>query len=224
MTDDRKSGIALIVGSVGGLITMAIHPTGGGNLTAEQVAHLMSLSGVAHSLAMISVLLLLLGAFGLTRSIAAADRTAFSALVTFGFASVAVLIATAVSGFIIPSIMKHMAHDVPASARQWQIVIDGIFQINQAFSRIYSVTASVAIILWSISLWSVSALRNGGAGRGTAIYGCIISALIIAGVGSGHVRLDVHGMAAVWLGQAIWFIAVGWQLYSRPAAAAAAAQ
>ena len=226
MTDDRKSGIVLIAGSLGGMLTMALHPTAAVSLTAEQVAHLSVISGAAHSIAMVSVLLLFLGACGLTRGIAAADRLAFAALVTFGFACVAVLIATAVSGFIVPAIMKHMVRDLAAAARQWQIVkgrlfdmsgdlkqivIDGVFQINQAFSRVYSVAASIAIILWSIS-----ALRNGGFGRATAIYGCFVSALIILGIGIGHLRLDVHGMAVIMLGQVVWFILVGYQLSSRP--------
>ena len=214
MTDDRKSGIALIAGSLGGILTMAIHPTAGGSLMADQVGHLSLVSGIAHSIAMVSVLLLFLGACGLTRSIAAADRMAFAAIVTFGFACVAVLVATAVSGFIVPSIMKHMVRDVPANAHQWQIVIDGIFQINQAFSRIYSVAASLAIILWS-----ASALRNGGFGRGVATYGWVISALIMVAIGVGHLRLDVHGMAVVLLAQTIWFIVVGYQLCSRPGSA-----
>jgi len=215
MTDDRKSGVALIAGSLGGILTMAMHPMGTASLTAEQVGHLFALSGAVHSLAMVSVLLLFLGACGLARRLAAVDRISFAAIVTFGFACVAVVIAAAVSGFIVPSIWEHMVRDVPAAAHQWQIVIDGIFQINQAFARIYSVGASMAIILWSIS-----ALRNGGLGRGVAIYGCVISLLIIAGVGVGHLRLDVHGMAAIWLGQAIWFILVGSQLCSRKRAIA----
>jgi hypothetical protein len=212
MTDDRKAGIALIAGSLGGILTMAMHPTGTASLTAEQVGHLMALSGAVHSIAMVSVLLLFLGACGLARRIAAADRISFAAIVTFGFACVAVVIATAVSGFIVPDIMKHMGRDVPTAAHQWQIVIDSIFQINQAFARIYSVAASIAMILWS-----VSGLRNGGIGRGVAIYGCVISALIILGIGVGHLRLDVHGMTVIWLGHAIWFILVGSQLCSRPA-------
>ena len=117
---------------------------------------------------------------------------------------------TAVSGFIVPSIMRHMILDVPATAQQWTIVIDGIFQINQAFARVYSVAASLAIILWS-----VSALRNGGLGRGVATYGCVIALLIIVGIVIGHLRLNVHAMAMVVLGQAIWSVIVGAQLYSR---------
>ena len=38
MTDERKSAIALIAGSIGGIVTMAIHPTAGhGPLTPNQV-------------------------------------------------------------------------------------------------------------------------------------------------------------------------------------------
>jgi hypothetical protein len=209
MTDNRKSGIALIAGSVGVIVTMALHPVPSASLTPEQVDHLMSLSGIAHSLAIVSALSLFLGACGLARSLAAADRLSFAALVTFALACVGIFIATTVSGFIVPSIVHRMTHDAPESARQWQIVIYGIFQINQAFASIYSVVASAAIILWSIS-----ALRNGGLALGTAIYGCIISPLIIAGICVGHLRMDVHGMAAVVLGHAIWFILVGGQLYS----------
>jgi hypothetical protein len=212
MTDDRKAGIALIAGSLGGILTMALHPTGSASLSAEQVSRLMETSWIAHSIAMASMLLLFLGACGLTRRIAAADRFSFAAIVTFGFACVAVLIATAVSGFIIPAIMKRMVSDVPAAAHQWQIVMAGIFQINQAFARIYSVAASIATILWS-----VSALRNRGLGRGVAIYGCVVAPLTILGIGIGHLQPNVHGMAVIWLGQAIWFILVGSQLYSRPA-------
>jgi len=212
MTDDRKAGIALIAGSLGGILTMALHPTGSASLSAEQVSRLMEASWIAHSIAMVSMLLLFLGACGLTRRIAAADRFSFAAIVTFGFACVAVLIATAVSGFIIPAIMKRMVSDVPAAAHQWQIVMAGIFQINQAFASIYSVAASMATILWS-----VSALRNRGLRRGVAIYGCVVAPLTILGIGIGHLRPDVHGMAVIWLGQAIWFILVGFQLYSRAA-------
>jgi len=211
MTDDRKAGIALIAGSVGGILTMAVHPTGAASLTADQVAHLSLVSAAAHSLAMLSVLLLFLGACGLTRRLAADDRVSFAAIVTYGFACVAIMVAAAVSGFIVPDIMKHMVRDDPAAAHQWQIVIVGIFQINQAFARIYSVAASIAIILWS-----TCALRNGGLGRGVAIYGCVIAPILILGIAIGHLRLDVHGMTVVMLGQVIWFIVVGSQLCSRP--------
>ncbi len=208
MTDNRKSGIALIAASLGGIVTMAIHPTAGGALTAAQVDRLAVVSGVAHGIAILSVVVMFLGACGLAKGIAAGDRIAFAGIVTFGFACVAIFIAATVSGFIVPVTMKHMLRDA-ANMHMWQVVIDGIFQINQAFAKIFSVAASLAVMLWSIS-----ALRNGGLSRSLAVYGCIISGLIIVGVCIGQLRLNVHGMAVVWLGQAIWFIIAGAQLCS----------
>jgi heme A synthase len=207
MTDDRKAGIALIAGSLGGILTMAIHP-GQAWLPIDHT-HLSILSGAAHSLAMLSVLLLFLGSYRLAQRLAATDRISFAAIVTYGFACIASMIAAAVSGFIMPNIMARMARDVPAAAHQWQILITGMFQVNQAFSRIFAVATSVAIVLWS-----VSALRNGGLGRGVATYGCIIGSLIILGIALGHLRLDVHGMAIVALGQVVWFILVGFRMLS----------
>jgi hypothetical protein len=208
MTDNRKSGIALIAGSLGGIVTMAIHPTAGGVLTPAQFERLAVVSAVAHSLAMISFLLLFLGACGLTLRLAHPNRLAFSALVIYGFAAVAVLIATAVSGFIVPNIMRHMVRDAPAAAPQWRIVIDSVFQINQAFAGIFTVAASA-----SMALWSAAALRNGGLPRATATYGCVIAPLLILGICVGHLRLDVHGMAIVVLCQTIWFVCAGVELY-----------
>jgi hypothetical protein len=217
MTETRASGTALIAGTLGGILTMAIHPTGGGSLNADQIAHLSLVSGIAHSIAILSFVLMFLGACGLTRRLAAfagkpnPDHLAFAAVVTFGFACVAILNAAAVSGFIVPNIMRHMVRDGAATLPQYHLIIDAVFQFNQAFARLYSVGTSIAM-----ALWSASALRNGGLGRGISIYGCVVSTLITLGIVVGHLRLNVHGMAIVVLGQAVWFIIAGVQLCRRP--------
>jgi ABC-type multidrug transport system fused ATPase/permease subunit len=204
MTDNRKAGWALILGSVGGMVTMAIHPVGGGKLSAEQVGHLMSMSGIAHGLALVSVLLLFPGTCGLAKFLAGPDRMAFSALVTYGFAAVAIMIAASVSGWIVPDIMKLMTRDVAANEGTWRMMIASIFRINQAMARIYSVGAAVAI-----TLWSVCCLREGRLSRGMAIFGCVTAPLIAVLIFVGHLRLDVHGMTVVMLSEVIWFVGMG---------------
>ena len=217
MTDDRKSGLAFIAGSLGGIVTMAIHPTAGGALAPDQVEHLATMSGIAHSIALVSFLLLFLGALGLTRRLASReapgnpDRLALIALATYAFAAVALMVATSVSGYVIPGIMRHIVRDTAANAPQWTLVIDAVFQFNQAFARIYSIAASLAILLWSIA-----ALRNGGLGRGVSIYGCVIAPLLIVLIAVGHLRLNVHGMAIVVLAHAIWLVIAGVELLRQP--------
>jgi heme A synthase len=222
MTDDRKSGIAFLAGSLGGIVTMAIHPTGGGVLTPEQADRLALGSGIAHTLAMVSFLLLFLGALGLTRRLAvkdsstSPDRLAIAAIVVFGFAAMALLIATAVSGFIVPDLIRRMIRDAANSA-QWHPIIEAVFAFNQAFARIYSVAASVAILLWS-----ASAIRNGGLNRGNAVYGSIAAVVLTVLIAVGHLRLNVHGMGVVVLAQAIWFVLAGVEMMreAKPAARA----
>jgi len=148
-----------------------------------------------------------LGVCGLTRHLARPNRLAFSAMVAYCFAAVAVLIATAVSGFIVPQIMLRMAQDVPSAASQWHIAIVSIFQINQAFSKIYTVAVSVAM-----GLWSISALRHGGLGRKISLYECLAAVVLVLAIASGLLKLDVHGMTIVVLAQAIWFVGAGMQL------------
>lgn len=203
MTDDRKAGLALILGALGTIVTMILHPVAGGLMTQAQVERLALVSGIAHSLAIVSVLVLFLGCCGLTRRIATGDRIAFTALVTFALSIVAVLIATAVSGFIVPNLIRKMAHDIP-NTPLWRIEIISMFQVNQAFAAIFSVAALVAIILWSVAM-----LRQKTFSRTIAVYGCIVSPLLALLIVLGRLPLNVHGMGIVALGMTIWFVGAG---------------
>lgn len=204
MTDNRKAGIALIAGAVGGIVTMAVHPHRADSMTPDQIPHLVVTSGLAHSLAIVSFVVLFLGACGLTRRIAGPDRLAFAGLVVYGFAAVAVMMAAAVSGFVMPHILLDEVSDARAAAPQWQIVAASIFQINQAFAGIFSIGLSAAIVLWSVSI-----VRNGGLPRWIAVYGCVAAPLFAVLVVVGHVRMDVHGMIVLVLIQAVWYVGAG---------------
>lgn len=211
MTDDRKSGYLLILGSLGGIVTMAIHPSG--RIVPAQVEHLATVSAIAHSLAMVSFLAVFLGSLGLTVRLTRRDtqpnrdRLALAGLVVFGFGCLALLIATAVSGFIWPSIMRMAVADPAANLPEWTRLLRATFEFNQAFARIYSVAACFAI-----TLWSVSALRHGGLRRGIAVYGCILPPMVALLIAVGHLRLNVHGMAAVVIVHTIWFVTAAFQI------------
>lgn len=183
---------------------MAIHPTGAQGINLDQVGHFVWMSGVAHGLALASVLLLLLGACGLTRLLALPDRIAFAALVTFTFSCGAIMIAGTVSGWVIPGILKLMARDVADNAPQWRIAMASIFQINQAMSKVYSVGAALAI-----TLWSTCSLRQRRLSRVIAYWGCVTAPLTALLVLAGHIRLDVHGMIVIMLSEIVWFIGMG---------------
>lgn len=214
MTDDRKSGIALIAGMAGSIITMALHPTAHDLGTPEHSASMMQLNIAVHSLALVCIPILFLGALGLTKYLAAPNRLAVSGLVLFGFAEVAVMIAATASGLIAPGLFHHMAAD-PGMADIWRAVLTLNGHLNQSFAQVYVVASSAAIVLWSAAI-----LRSGNFSRPLGVYGCILGPLTVIAVLSGHIRLNVHGFGMLVLGQAVWFISAGallWKEKQEPA-------
>jgi hypothetical protein len=214
MTDNRMSGIAFFIGMTGTIITMALHPTSQDLIGPGNTSHMMQLNVAVHSLALICVPILFLGALGLTRRLAAPNRLALSGLVLFGFAEVAVMIASAASGLIAPGLFHHMAAN-PGMADMWRAVLILNGHLNQAFAMIFVVASSAAILLWSAAM-----LRSRFFSRSLGIYGCVVAPLTLIAVLSGHVRLNVHGFGMVILGQAIWFISAGvllWKEKQEPA-------
>jgi hypothetical protein len=203
MTDNRMSSIAFFVGMTGTIITMALHPTSQDVASPGNAGHMMQLNVAVHSLALVCIPILFLGALGLTHRLAAPNRLALSALVMFGFADVAVMIAAAASGLIAPGLFHHMAAN-PGMAEAWRAVLILNGHLNQAFAMIFVVASSAAIVLWSAAI-----LRSAGFSRLLGIYGCIIGPLTVIAVISGHIRLNVHGFGIVVLVQAVWFISAG---------------
>jgi hypothetical protein len=207
MTDDRKSGIALIAGSLAGIITMALHPTGH-DLTPAQFESVATMLIAVHGLALASLPVSFLGAWGMTRRIATADRIAVSALVMYAMALVAVMNAAVADGLVAPAVLHQMIAAPPSSKEMWQLIFNYNFRQNQGFAQLYVAASSVAIGLWSISI-----VRSRALSRGLAIYGCVLTVITLLALFSGHLKLTTHGMGAVIVGQAIWFITIGLWLY-----------
>jgi hypothetical protein len=184
------------------IITMAVHPHGA--ISPAQVESMARNLTIVHSLALASLMVLFLGALGLAQRLKSADRLDIAALVLFAFASVAVMSAAVMDGLVAPNILRRMVEAGAGAGESWRILFRYNFEINQAFARLYAVTSSIAIILWSISM-----LKNRALARGLGIYGCVIGPVAVLAVASGRLGMDVHGFGAVVLGQAIWFVTAG---------------
>jgi hypothetical protein len=203
MKDNRIGGIALIVGTIGGVITLLIHPSGRDLFAPDQFAHTAQLLAVAHALAIVSVAAWFLGALAIARHLASPDRLAIAALVVFGFACAAVISSATVDGFVAPAVLRKVIFEPPQVSEQWRLLLAYNDLLNQAFAEIFVVAWAIAIVLWSVSIVK-SRLLTPAAG----IYGLFVGAAsviaVVAGV-SGHADV-IH---LVMLGQIIWFPIVG---------------
>lgn len=213
MTDDRKGGLALLAGTLGMLVTMSIHPSGhelfepGGFETARRLAV------GTHALALASMPLSFLGTLALARRLAGPDRLAVAGLVLYGFALVAGMVAAAISGLVAPELARGMLDAAAGERALWNALLEGNHEVNQAFAKILVFGSSAAIVLWSAAI-----LRSHALARWVGLYGLVASAVVVLALGSGHVRLDVHGFGLIVLAQAVWFLAVGVQLVRAGAA------
>jgi hypothetical protein len=199
MTDSRKGGLALIVGNVALLFTMALHPTGNQLVNAGIVV----LNIAVHTLAIFACPILFLGAIALTRAIEDGRRVATAAVVFYTFALFAGVIAGAMSGYVVSDIFRRigLAPD-PQTAQFWRVMLRYSGILNQAFARILVIGGAAAIILWSCAM-RMRALRW---------YGIVSNAAIIIAVLWG-LPLDVHGYGLVVLLQGGWFLTVGVKMW-----------
>lgn len=198
------SGLALILGSVGSIITMALHPTGHDLVAPGQLGAVSHMVVAVHALALISLPVMFLGAWGLSRRLASPNRLSMMALVFYGFATVAVMNAAAISGFMSPYIAKQMAEADPAMHDMWHAMLHYNGQLNQAFAMVFVVAVSTAILLWSISI-----VKQKSFATSIGVYGCILGPATVVAVASGQVTLGVHGFGMIVVCEAIWYVSIG---------------
>jgi hypothetical protein len=183
------------------IITMISHP--GGKISPAEVDHVARMLILVHSLALASIPVIFLGAWGMTRRIGGPDRLAWAGLVVYAIASIAVMNAAVCDGLMAPTLMRKIVAATPETRDMWQTLMNFNFQMNQAFARVYAVGSSLGVVLWSMSI-----LRYRVLGRGVGIYGVVLGVATVAGIGSGFLTPDRHGFGMLIFGQAIWFLLV----------------
>jgi len=214
---DRAAGLALILGSIAGLITMALHPTGHDVLNSPNSALFMRLSIAVHALALLASPTMFLGALGLSRRLSLSSLRVLTALAFYVFAQVTVVSAAVMSGFVNTFVARQIANAAPPATDVWSILFRYTGYLNQGYSLAYVVGSSLAILLWSLFMFRAASLS-----RGLGLYGLILSPTTLIAVLSGYLALNVHGFGSIVLAQAIWFISAGMLLcVSGPASASA---
>jgi hypothetical protein len=202
--DNRLGGIALIVGTVSGMITMSLHPVAGPHpITPAQFEKLATLMIGVHVLAIAGIPFSFLGALALTRRLDSPGRLAFAGLVVYGLGLVAVMIAPAISGLVGTEIIRHVI-ERGADAEQWQTLMKYNFIINQAFAKIFVVASCSAIALWSLTI-----VRHRVLPVALGIFGLLLGPALVIAMITGGLSLDAHGFGLIIFSQAIWFIIAG---------------
>lgn len=205
MKNTKIYGIALIIGTLGGIITMVFHPTGHDLLNQpDEIARRNELIATAvHILAIISLPITFFGLLGFCRRLGLDNPLVSLGLIVYGFGSLAVMLAAVLSGLVGPVLTRKILESDEATKKILYGLLMNNFQLNQGLSKVYVVAVAVAIIAWSIHL-----LKKGRLMQITAIIGFIVSILSLIGIFSGHLKLDVHGFGLFTFISSVWLMLV----------------
>lgn len=207
MTRDRISGAALILGALATLVVMGLHPTAH-DLFGAAGRSAARLNLFVHALAIASCPVLFFGAMGINRRFPSDHAWATGAIVFWGFALVGVMCAALASGLIAPKVIEWITSADEANRQTYHALLAYNRQVNQAFAKVHVAMSSVAILLWSVAILSTRAFA-----RFFGWLGCIVGVVVLTGLFSGRLTLDVHGFGVVILLQAAWLISIGAQMF-----------
>jgi hypothetical protein len=199
-------GIALLIGSVGMIVTLAFHPTAHDLLSPDgQIARRYEIITMAtHSLALVSFPILVFGFHGLSRGLGLDRPPVSAALIAYAFAAVAGMFAAVVSGLIAPVLTGQILGADESTGNLFQLILKYNGLLNQAFAKIVVCASSIAVVLWSGSILRISKFA-----QVVGLIGFVVGIASIVAFLSGHLRLNVHGFGLFIFAQSVWVILLG---------------
>jgi hypothetical protein len=128
MTNERLSGLALIAGSAGVIITLSLHPSGRGLFAPDTFAAEARKLIAVHSLALACLPIWFLGACGLTRRVGSSGdsgkQVGFAGLVLYGFALAAMMTAVVFDGLVTPGLAARINEATGTVGQGWRIAFN----------------------------------------------------------------------------------------------------
>ena len=186
---------------------MARHPSVQSHSVADAIAQLLdksTLSALVHGGLLVVLASVFVGFLGFADYLGWRRlRVRFGAV--FYACGVGCMIGAAlINGFVVTYLATKYAGQPEATLESLKPTLVLCHAMNQTLAQAGTVALSIAILAWSLVLFERS-----NAARTIAGLGLAVGALPLAGIFSGHLSLDVHGMGVVILMQAIWNVAVG---------------
>lgn len=204
MRIDRLAGVALIVGTLAGLVTMAFHPTG--HELLQDFERVALINRVVHSLAIAGTITTVYGLVGLRRQLEDRRSLADAALVAYAFGAVAVMFAAIASGYVQTHLAALQLEAGDAGRAAWEPVRDFTWAFNQACTKVFVVAGSIGIALFSLAMRTDQRF-----GQALGVIGVLIGLMAIVSTVAG-LPMNIHGFGAIVLGHGIWLVWTGVRL------------
>lgn len=205
----RRAGQCLMAGILLPLLVLGLHPTAP-ELLEESGSHLATVNHLVHGVALVAQPLLLLGLIVLTWHLGW-SLTATGAFVVYCLGVVAIVMAALMSGFVASDVIAQLRIADPQAAGDLRGLLGYTHILNQAFAKLSVIAAGAAIILWSVDIGRTRTLS-----RAVCVAGLAIGAVLVFGILSGELALNVKGMLVATGLHALWLALVAIHLHRLP--------
>lgn len=198
MSHPARVAAALVVGILGSLVVMALHPTGADVLASTAAGRGDALARSIHAGAIGLQPLLLAGYLGLALMLPRRDLAVLGFSV-YAVGTAAVVMAATLSGLVITPLLEATLSASDATRELLSAQARFAFLMNQSFTKVFVVLAGIAIGCWSVAM-------RGDARFPAALrwLGMLLAVAGVIGIAAGLIALDVLGFGLVVLAQATW--------------------
>jgi len=185
---ERAAGAALVVSAALSVLVMAHHPSG--------TALAATLGRVVHGMMMALVVIMFAGflRFAVGRGLSRFAVTL--ALVLYGAAALANLLAASINGFVVPALLERNAYEENAAL---------LWTLNQTFAKAAVFAISAAFALWGADLF----LSDRGAARLLGVAGIFAGVIPAALLAAGVLDMHVAGAVVIYAAQAAFAAMTG---------------
>ena len=196
--------MALIGGTLAGLVTMAFHPTG--HALLQDFERVALLNRAVHSLAIAGTIATVYGLTGLRRQLEGRRSLADAGLVSYAFGAVAVMFAAIASGFIATDLAAGIVAAGDSGRESYEAVREFAWLFNQASTKVFVVAGSIGIALFSLAM-----MPDPRFGSALGVAGVMIGLVAVVATVAG-LPMNIHGFGAIVLGHGIWLVWSGARL------------
>ena len=207
------AGVVLLAASLGATLFITHHPTLGSqgfdNLASEAVAE-SGLNGVVHGGMILFSLAFYFGLSTLSQQLNTKQTDIQLAQLSISIATITMVGAALISGFIVPGIAEHFSENNTANNQLFQAQLTSLGETNQVLAKTGTIGYGAAIFFYSLGL-----IRMQGFPRAAGILGCLVGPLLLVSIFSGYLTLNVFGMGVVLVVIGIWFSIVALLMISK---------
>lgn len=197
----KSTGTSLAAGSTLAILVMVLHPSGG---NIDHIVQIETSIIFTHALAICCLPFILFGFYGLTQRLLDKRKLSILALIVGAFGLVSAMLAALFNGLVLPFFLNRYEDSLEQNVAHIEPILQYGFVVNKAFDYVFIAALCAAIAIYSLLMLKTQQLPKRIGQLGVAI---VIFAII--GAVTGFVFTSLVGFRIFVFCIATWMLAAG---------------